>query len=315
MKISTDLGEAAALLSAGQVVGFPTETVYGLAADALNPEAVARIFSVKQRPFFDPLIVHVADWSAAEPYVAEWPRGAAELAKAFWPGPLTLVVPKQPLIPDLVTSGLPYVAIRAPRHPLAQALLRHYPRPLAAPSANRFGRISPTTAPAVLEELGEGVPLVLDGGPCAVGLESTIIAFPDGVPTLLRAGGIPVEEIEKIIGKVSLDKRGVATASAPGQLPQHYAPRTPLRVIDTIDEISPAERSRVGLLAWGPIDNGGFAEVRNLSPSQSLTEAAVHFFSYLRELDASGIPSIIALRLPEEGLGRAINDRLSRAAH
>ena len=217
------------------------------------------------------------------------------------------------MIPDLVTSGLPFVAIRAPRHPLAQALLRAYGRPLAAPSANRFGRISPTTAAAVVEELGEGVPLVLDGGPCAVGLESTIVAFPDGVPTLLRAGGIPLEEIERVAGKVSLDKKG--NAAAPGQLPQHYAPRTPLRVIESVEAVGPEERNSVGLLAWGSFDDAGFAEVRNLSPRQSPTEAAAHFFSHLRELDASGVRSIVALRLPEEGLGRAINDRLGRAAH
>jgi len=313
MQISTDLDAALALLSRGEVVGLPTETVYGLAADALQPEAAARIFAVKQRPFFDPLIVHVADLAGAEPYVAAWPAGAVALAEAFWPGPLTLVVPKRPAIPDLVTSGLPFVALRAPRHPLAQALLRAYGRPLAAPSANRFGRISPTTAAAVVEELGAGVPLVLDGGPCAVGLESTIVAFPDGVPTLLRAGGIPLEEIERVAGKVSLDKKG--NAAAPGQLPQHYAPRTPLRVVESVAAVGLEERAGTGLLAWGVFDGTGFAAVRNLSPGQSPTEAAAHFFSHLRELDASGVRRIVALGLPEEGLGRAINDRLKRAAH
>ncbi len=313
MQISTDLDAALALLGRGEVVGLPTETVYGLAADALRPEAVARIFAAKQRPFFDPLIVHVADRAGAEPYAAAWPAGAAALAEAFWPGPLTLVVPKRPVIPDLVTSGLPFVALRAPRHPLAQALLRAYGRPLAAPSANRFGRISPTTAAAVIEELGANVPLVLDGGPCAVGLESTIVAFPDGVPTLLRAGGIPLEEIERVAGAVSLDKKG--NAAAPGQLPQHYAPRTPLQVVEDITAVSPEERAGAGLLAWGSFDGTGFAQVRNLSPRQSSTEAAAHLFSHLRELDAGGLRRIVALRLPEAGLGRAINDRLQRAAH
>jgi len=315
MEFGPDLDRALALLRAGNVVGLPTETVYGLAADALQPEAVARIFSIKQRPFFDPLIIHAADRAGLAPYVTHWPEAALRVAEAFWPGPLTLILPKRPLIPDLVTSGLPFVAVRVPAHPLAQALLRAYGRPLAAPSANRFGRISPTTAAAVREELGEAVPLVLDGGPCLVGLESTIVAFPDAGPTLLRAGGISVEALEAVVGPVRLAKREAEAAAAPGQLPQHYAPRTPLRVVAAGEDVPAPERARAAFLGWGPGVAEGFAAARNLSPAESFAEAAVNLFAFLRELDGAGVERIYAQRLPERDLGRAINDRLARAAH
>lgn len=311
------VAEAVALLRAGQVVGMPTETVYGLAADALRPEAAARIFAAKQRPLFDPLIVHVADREGADACVSEWHPLAETLAAAFWPGPLTLVLPKRDRVPDLVTSGLPLVAVRVPAHPLALALLRAFGGPLAAPSANRFGRVSPTTAAAVREELGDAVPLVLDGGPCAVGLESTIVAFPqgEGRPVLLRAGGVPVEALEKIVGPVSLEKQDKTAAAAPGQLPQHYAPRTPLRLVAGPDAVPAAARARTGLLGWGPLDGTGFARVENLSESGDFTEAATRLFAALRRLDGGHVAEIAAILLPERDLGRAVNDRLRRAAH
>ncbi len=317
------LARAAALLRAGELVGLPTETVYGLAANALDPGAVAKIFEAKKRPFFDPLIVHVPGLAEAEALAASWPGAARKLAEAFWPGPLTLVLPKRPVVPDLVTSGLPRVALRAPAHPAAQALLRACGLPLAAPSANRFGRISPTTARAVAEELGDAVPLILDGGPCAVGLESTLVAFPEegGLPLLLRAGGLPREEIEALIGPVLLGSRDTAegeAAAAPGQLPSHYAPRTPLRRIATAAEIPAARRAATALLAFGPLgveEFAGFAAIENLSPASDLREAAARFFTLLRTLDHSGAEEIAALPVPETGLGLALNDRLRRAAH
>ena len=324
------IARAAALLREGQVVALPTETVYGLAANALDARAVAKIFAAKERPFFDPLIVHVLGLAEAEALVAldSWPPMARKLAEAFWPGPLTLVLPKDPRVPDLVTSGLPYVALRAPAHPVAQAVLKACGLPLAAPSANRFGRISPTTAQAVAEELGDAVPLILDGGPCPIGVESTILAFPTGEPhpLLLRAGGLILEEIEHVVGPVNHNiAREAATgapdtagAAAPGQLPSHYAPRTPLRRIARAAEVPHAQRKETALLAFGPLsadDYDGFAAVENLSPSGSLPEAAARLFTLLRVLDHASAKEIVALPVPGVGLGLALNDRLIRASH
>jgi L-threonylcarbamoyladenylate synthase len=314
-----ELRQAAEALKNGQAIGLPTETVYGLAADATNAEAVARIFQIKGRPFFDPLIVHLASLDEVPLYAAEWPTLAQKLAEKFWPGPLTLIVPKRPCIPDLVTSGLPHVALRVPAHPLALALLREFGGPLAAPSANRFGRISPTTAAAVREELGAAVPLVLDGGPCAIGLESTIVSLANGCATILRPGGLSREAIESVIGSVKFaDKISVppgAPLTAPGTLAQHYAPRTPLRLVTESESIDLAQRESCGLLSWGEVDGRGFAMVRNLSPQRSFTAAAANLFRYLRELDHADLREIIAAKLPEQDLGLAINDRLQRAAH
>ncbi|SDT87776.1 translation factor SUA5 [Verrucomicrobium sp. GAS474] len=322
------LARASALLREGSLVGLPTETVYGLAANALDPAAVAKIFEAKGRPFFDPLIVHLPGLAEAEALVTgEWPAQARKLAELFWPGPLTLILPKHPSIPDLVTSGLPYVALRAPSHPVAQAVLKAAGLPLAAPSANRFGRISPTTAEAVAEELGgaAALALILDGGPCPIGLESTILAFPEGEsrPLLLRAGGLSVEEIEHAVGPLAHNTRlgkeaPPAGAAAPGQLPSHYAPRTPLRRIGHPSEVAPGDRNATALLAFGPLDAGdaaSFQAVENLSPSASLPEAAARLFTLLRTLDHAAAREIVALPVPETGLGLAINDRLIRAAH
>ena len=243
------ISRAVELLRAGQVIGLPTETVYGLAGDGLNPAALARIFEVKQRPLFDPLILHFADAAGAFDLAEQIPTHARELAQRFWPGPLTLVLRKREIVPDLATSGLPHVALRVPAHPVAQALLRAFGGPLAAPSANRFGRISPTDAQAVHAELGDAVPLILDGGPCAVGLESTVLLLSENQPVLLRAGGVSVEEIEAIIGSVQHATPVDERPQAPGQLKHHYAPRKPLRVVSSANEIP--SRADVGWLAFG----------------------------------------------------------------
>ena len=303
------------LLEDSQVIGLPTETVYGLAGDGLNPTALARIFEIKQRPLFDPLILHCADAADAFTLAKEIPTAARELAQRFWPGPLTLVLRKMETVPDLATSGLPFVALRVPVHPVAQMLLRAFRRPLAAPSANRFGRISPTDAQAVWTELGKAVPLILDGGPCQVGMESTVLDLSKGKPILLRAGGITLEEIEALIGPVEHATTFAERPSAPGQLKHHYAPRKPLRLVREAGEIP--SQSNAGWLAFGKSEElAAFSGVvENISPIADLREAAANFFRALRTLDEDPrVTTLYALPLPEEGLGRAINERLERAA-
>jgi L-threonylcarbamoyladenylate synthase len=306
---------AAKLLRAGEIIGLPTETVYGLAADGLNPAALARIFEAKQRPLFDPLILHCAEANKAWELASRVPETARRCAEKFWPGPLTLVLPKKEHVPDLATSGLPNVALRVPAHPVAQALLRAFGGPLAAPSANRFGRISPTDAEAVRAELGDAVPLILDGGPCAVGLESTVLDLSGERPVLLRAGGVPVEELEALVGPVQRSGPVDENPAAPGQLRHHYAPRKPLRLVRDIAQIPP-ERG-AGLLLFGaatiPANFAGVAE--NLSPTGDLREAAANFFRALRRLDDNPRAEMIyAVPLPAHSLGAAINERLDRAA-
>jgi L-threonylcarbamoyladenylate synthase len=309
-----EIARAVRLLRAGGVVGMPTETVYGLAGNGLDPAALARIFEIKRRPLYDPLILHFFDAEAAFAVARDVPGQARRLAEKFWPGPLTLVVPKLDLVPDLATSGLPKVAIRVPSHPVAQALLRAFGGPLAAPSANRFGRISPTDADAVRLELGDAVPLILDGGPCAVGLESTVIEVGDGMITLLRAGGISVEEIEQVAGtKVARATPVDDSPLAPGQLKHHYAPRKPLRLLDAGESIP--HRPGAGLLAFGSVTGKDFSLVENLSPGGDLREAAANFFRALRTLDDDPrVEKIYASRVPDHGLGLAINERLERAS-
>jgi len=298
---------------------MPTETVYGLAADGLNPTALARIFEVKQRPLFDPLILHLPDAAGAWELAAHVPELARLLAEKFWPGPLTLVLPKRDLVPDLATSGLPNVALRVPVHPVAHALLRAFGGPLAAPSANRFGRISPTDAAAVRAELGAAVPLILDGGACAVGLESTVLDLSGETPVLLRAGGVPVEEIESLIGPINRAGPVDTHPASPGQLKHHYAPRKPLRLVPQVF----AAGATPGWLVFGPQDAGqdfsgavGEGVIENLSPAGDLREAAANFFRALRRLDDDPRVAIIyAVPLPAYGLGLAINERLDRARH
>jgi L-threonylcarbamoyladenylate synthase len=310
----SDIQKAARIIQDGGLVAFPTETVYGLGADATNPLAVARIFEVKNRPHFDPLIVHVADLRQAEILVQKFPDQAFKLADHFWPGPLTLVLPKAESIPDIVTSGLSSVAIRVPNHPMALELIQQSGRPIAAPSANPFGQVSPTTAQHVRKSLEDKVDLILDGGPCRIGVESTVISFTEGRPVLLRPGGLALEEIEKVIGPVETASPAVSAPQSPGQLERHYAPRTPLSLMTQWPSLIPGQR--VGLLTLlPPKDFSPFKAVEILSPSGDLREAAANLFAAMRRLDEQGLDLIIALAVPPEGLGRAINDRLTRASH
>jgi L-threonylcarbamoyladenylate synthase len=305
-----------ALLRKGEVIGLPTETVYGLAADGLNSVALARIFEVKQRPLFDPLILHVAEAEEAWKLASRVPETARRLAEKFWPGPLTLVLPKRDFVPDLATSGLPNVALRVPAHPVAREVLRAFGGPLAAPSANRFGRISPTDAQAVRSELGDAVLLILDGGPCAVGLESTVLDLSGERPVLLRAGGIALEEIESLIGPVERARPVDENPAGPGQMKHHYAPRKPLKVVGSIDEIS--TQAGAGILAFGDVVKSRSSDlvIENLSRRGDLCEAAANFFRLLRQLDENPrVATICALSLPARGLGLAMNERLERAAH
>ncbi|MBR9650755.1 L-threonylcarbamoyladenylate synthase [Thalassovita aquimarina] len=297
------LSRAAEILSAGGLVAIPTETVYGLAADARNDLAVARIFEAKGRPRFNPLIVHLADAAAARDYV-EWSASAQKLADAFWPGPLTLVLPLRPDngLSPLVTAELPSLAVRVPAHPLAHALLQEFGGPVAAPSANPSGRISPTEPRHVLDGLSGRIEAVLDGGACPVGVESTIVGL-TGEPTLLRPGGVAAEEIEKVLGQPLAVHGAGDPLVAPGQMTSHYAPGAKVRL--NADHAEPGE----ALLGFGPMQS-----TLNLSESGDLTEAAANLFHHLHALDAMGPEGIAVAPIPETGLGRAINDRLRRAA-
>ena len=296
-----DIRKAAAFLARGALVAFPTETVYGLGADATDSQAVAGVFEAKGRPSFNPLIVHVADADRARSY-GVWSDKAEILAKRFWPGPLTLILPlvKGSGLSSLVTAGSDSVALRAPQHPTAQALLRAFDGPIAAPSANPSGRISPTTAAHVVTGLGDKVAAIIDDGPCSVGLESTIVGLLDK-PRLLRAGGIPAEEIEAALG-YSLAAATDGQITAPGQLASHYAPAANVRLNVTQPEAGEL------FLGFGTMD----ADI-NLSRSGDLREAAAHLFDALHQLDAKRQPIAVA-PIPQRGLGIAINDRLRRAA-
>jgi L-threonylcarbamoyladenylate synthase len=316
-EISTDRTAAVELLREGEIVALPTETVYGLAADALNPIAVAKIFEAKERPRFDPLIVHLPDRDWLEKVVdlpAQDRQLILELADTFWPGPFTMVLPKREIIPEIVTAGLDTVGVRVSVHPVFSEIIRALGKPLAAPSANRFGRISPTNAQHVLDDLKDQIPLIIDGGPTGHGIESTIVAICAGGIQTLRRGPITEEQLSEFgkVDNVAFSEK----VSAPGQLPVHYAPKTPLRLIDDVNSFSPDKNQRVGLLAWNPIESKkNFAAVRCLSERQDVREAAANLFRYLRELDVPNIDLIVAERVPDQGLGAAIMDRLRRAAH
>ncbi len=321
--IGTDLAHAAQLLRAGEIVAIPTETVYGLAANAFDEAAVLKVFAAKQRPSFDPLIVHIGRRSDVGRLVEHLPPGAEALMDAFWPGPLTLVLPKRPEVPDLVTSGLDTVGVRMPAHPLAIELLGRLEFPLAAPSANPFGYVSPTTAQHVADQLGDKVPYILDGGPCTVGVESTIIGWDVGADDrppatdrtgrwhLYRPGGIPLEAIEEVIGRVEPAVKRVLPV-APGMLESHYAPRKPLHVGNVEELLKRFAGQATGVISFHKEYVAHRCEV--LSEQGDLSEAARHLFSVLRELDGSDCSVILAEEFPVEGLGRAINDRLRRAS-
>jgi L-threonylcarbamoyladenylate synthase len=304
------IAAAAAALRDGRLVAFPTETVYGLGADATNARAVAAIFEAKGRPRFNPLIAHVADAEDAARFAVLGPQARA-LAAAFWPGALTLVVKKRPDCPiaDLATAGLDTVALRVPSHPVARALIRAAGRPIAAPSANRSGHVSPTTAAHVEADLGDKIAMILDDGPCAIGVESTVVDISGTAPTLLRAGGVTREAIEQVLGTslastIADEERPVS----PGQLASHYAPRAAVRLN------AAAAQSGEAFLAFGPAAPDHSGPMVNLSASGDLIEAAANLFAALRELDASGAATIAVMAIPATGLGEEINDRLRRAA-
>ena len=316
---------AAAAILAGEPVAFPTETVYGLGADALDASAVARVFAAKERPAFDPLIVHLADPAEVGRYAvdadADDPRLTA-LAEAFWPGPLTIVLRKRPIIRGIVTAGLETVGLRVPDHPVAHALLVAAGVPIAAPSANRFGRVSPTRAEHVVSQLGGRIGIVLDGGPCRVGVESTVVLLASGAALLLRPGGTPAEAIEALIGPLGSPTDDARSASlAPGRAASHYAPGPPLTLVGPTEGAVAVAGERLGLLAADDAGRvaagargGPYAAIEVLSPTGADIEQAANLFDALHRLADAGLDRIVAQAVPEIGLGRAIMDRLRRAA-
>ncbi|MFU8780114.1 MAG: L-threonylcarbamoyladenylate synthase [Kiritimatiellia bacterium] len=310
--------EAAAILKQGGVVAVPTETVYGLAADAFNLPAIERIFAIKKRPGNDPLIVHIHDLSQITPLITQWPEAAQKLARQFWPGPLTMVLPKSAAVPDIVTAQLPTVAIRMPAHPVIRSILEHCQCPLAAPSANQFGNISPTTAQHVAHSLGNEPDGIVDGGPCEVGLESTIVAFGAEAIYILRPGVITAAQIATATGLPVKPYQPAHQQDipAPGTMPRHYAPQTPVAIIGTPDA-NALQQGRIGHLRFGPRQ---LAHTRhdteiNLSESGDLQEAAKRLYDALRYLDQLNLDAILVEPIPNEGIGTAINDRLHRACH
>lgn len=315
-EIGTDIEAAAGLLAKGSLVAIPTETVYGLAANALDPLAVAQIFSVKKRPFFDPLIVHISGLDQLEKYAASVPESAIKLAESLWPGPLTLLLQKKQVIPDIVTAGLSTVGLRVPAHPLTLNLLNSLPFPLAAPSANPFGYISPTTATHVADQLGSAIPYILDGGPARVGIESTIAGFENGEITIHRLGGISLETLEEIAGaRVRLRLDAASNPASPGQLSSHYAPQKPFRLGSLPELIDENKGKRIALISFNDAySHPSIIKQWQLSPAGSIAEAACNLFYILREADKSGSDIILAEPVPAQGIGLAINDRLRRAA-
>jgi L-threonylcarbamoyladenylate synthase len=312
--IGKDIGLAEAFLQKGQLVAIPTETVYGLGGNALDEKSVLSIFEVKNRPSFDPLIVHTDSLEKLSQWVVEIPEMAFALAAAFWPGPLTLLLPKKSSIPDLVTSGLDTVAVRIPDHPLTLELLRRLDFPLAAPSANPFGYISPTNAVHVDQQLGGKIPYILDGGECGIGLESTIIGFVEGMPVIYRLGGLAIEDIEQVVGKVRSLPHSSSNPQAPGMLKSHYAPKKPFFLKQREDFPSDRSQASAYLLFDEYLEGIDRKNQRVLSEIGDLKEAAHNLFAYLRDLDGQPFTEIWAEPVPDTGLGRAVNDRLKRAA-
>lgn len=313
--IGTDITQASLFLKEGKLVAIPTETVYGLAANAFNSDAVSGIFEAKNRPTFDPLIVHTHRLEKVKEFVTHIHPELLKLAKYFWPGPLTLLLPKKSIISDLVTSGLGTVGVRIPNHPITLSLLSQLNFPLAAPSANPFGYISPTTAMHVNNQLGSKIPYILDGGACKIGLESTIVGEENGEIIIYRLGGLTIEAINAIVGNVTVNLNQSSNPKAPGQLKSHYAPKKPIYIGNLIELQNQYADKKIGILSFGNFRiTHTDAIIKNLSPSTNYQEAAIHLFSFLRELDESAAELIICDLLPEESLGMAINDRLQRAA-
>ncbi len=315
--IGHNIDIAATLLKKGEAVAIPTETVYGLAANALNTDAVAKIFQIKQRPTFDPLIIHLPSFEKVYEYVVEVPEIFKQMSEKFMPGPLTLLLRKKDIIPDIVTAGSPYVAVRIPSHSVTKALLEKIDFPLAAPSANPFGYISPTTAQHVADQLGNKVYYILDGGPCDVGLESTIIGMnEDGQIEILRKGGLSIESIQEVVGKIIIRDISTSNPEAPGMLTSHYAPKVSLVLTDLRQLNIVSDINRTGIISFRnflPMIPTKHQIV--LSPSGNFLDAARNLFSGMRYLDGCEIDIIYAELAPEMDLGIAINDRLRRAAH
>ncbi|MEM9929857.1 MAG: L-threonylcarbamoyladenylate synthase [Bacteroidota bacterium] len=318
--ISQDPAHAAAYLRSGALVALPTETVYGLGANALDEAAVAKIFSAKNRPSFDPLIIHQSSAERIFAYATSVPPAAQRLAEACWPGPLTMVLPKKREVPDLVSAGLPTVALRVPSHPDTLEVLRQVDFPVAAPSANPFGFVSPTTAQHVADQLADKIDLILDGGPCRVGLESTIVRFAEGQTTVLRKGGLPLEKLEEVLGHaVVVRTHGSSRPEAPGMLSRHYSPGNKLELFPTYlpDHPLPPHSAWIIFGHGGPsiqTSANGHITIYDLSPQANFEQAAQQLFSILRLMAAKGYQQVAVEMLPEEGLGQAINDRLRRAS-
>ncbi len=311
--IRQSVEQAAQALRDGKLAVFPTETVYGLGADVFNARAAARIFEVKQRPLHDPFIVHISSVEQIERLARSIPPAARLLMERCWPGPLTLVLPKADSVPDIVTAGNPTLAVRMPSHPLAEAMIRLAETPVAAPSANLFGRTSPTTAEHVREQLGGGFDALIDGGSCRIGIESTVLSLAGDVPTILRHGGVTKEQIESLIGSAVDTAAYVGgTASSPGMLTSHYAPRTPLTITDDIQPF--VGRTDIGKLLFEPLDDTVQGPFEVLTSDGDLRQAAVNLYYAMRRLDGLGLSRIVAQPAPDEGLGKAINDRLQKAA-
>lgn len=314
--IGKDLSKAKLLLEAGKLVAIPTETVYGLAANGLNEDAVASIFAAKKRPAFDPLILHTNSLEKLRYFVESIPGQALKLAENFWPGPLTILFRKKPVVPDLTTSGLDTIAVRIPDHPLTLELLQSLDFPLAAPSANPFGYVSPTRPEHVEAQLGREVDYILDGGPCKIGVESTIISFEQEQPEVLRMGGLAIETLEELMGDLIVREHSSSSPQAPGMLKSHYAPGKSFVLIDSPEDFVLPGNDDFAVLAFDRyVDEVPRSKQFLLSPKGDVREAATRLFGTIRQLDQlDTISRIIAVKVPDKGLGRAINDRLKRAA-
>jgi L-threonylcarbamoyladenylate synthase len=314
--ISNDISKVIEILNNEDIVAIPTETVYGLAGNIYSEKAIRKIFQVKQRPFFNPLIVHIQSIDKIEEVVSEFPAKAQKLAKAFWPGSLTLILPKKSNIPDIITAGKDTVGVRVPNHPVTLSLLKQLSFPLAAPSANPFNRISPTSSLHVEGYFKNRISMILEGGECKNGIESTIIGFKNNEALLYRLGSISIEEIEKIIGKIQIKNKNDTTPNAPGMLAKHYAPRTKMYLVDDVEKfIKHFINKKIGILRFkDEMNTSSIEHLEVLSKSGDLKEAASKLYNTLHKLDRLNLDIIVAERFPDFGLGKSINDRLERAS-